>query len=118
MKSAHPLQIRVKYLRRINSLSKEELAKKIGTTIHYYKQFESGIENLNEELIKKLSEFFNENLLDADSEIVIHPQGGEITPIKVEREHREFIYNFLNHFLKLKPSLRKQMIEMIKNISN
>ena len=48
----------LKYLRQINSLTQDEIAKKINISRQWYIKFEKGLVQPSSEIIKKLSEFY------------------------------------------------------------
>ncbi len=77
------LNEKIKYLRKINKLTQQEVAKAIGTSAPNFSRYESGERNFTIEHIKKLATFFNVSityLLDIDDkeEILINKKQFEI----------------------------------------
>jgi transcriptional regulator with XRE-family HTH domain len=110
------LATRVKALRRIARLSQEEVASKLGVTLYHYKAFEDGSKIVGEEEIVKLSDIFHEDLSVIDSEVLLLGKNHQLTRIKVKRENRSFINEFVKSFIKLDSSSQELLVQIIQKL--
>jgi transcriptional regulator with XRE-family HTH domain len=112
------LNLRVRALRKIAKLSQEEVADKIGMSIYNYKNFEEDGKEIDQELIFKLSELFDQSLITADSEIIISSQNHHLVGISVKKEKKNLISEFVQEFIKLNTNQKDLFIKIIHELKN
>ena len=114
--SSNALGTRVKALRKISRFSRVEVAEKIGITLHYYTLFEDDRIQLDEAVIKKLSNLFKEDLTSINAEILIRDENSKLIKIPVKKDRQIFIHDLVKEFIKLEDSVQDLVLQLIKDI--
>ena len=104
---------KIKHLRKINKLSQEEFAKKIGVTKSAIGHWELGTREISYTYLEKIANFFNVSISYLLGERESKNENEIIEYFLTELEKTEFINNG-----ELNKDMVNQLIEMVKFIDN